>query len=108
MAIYELATMDKVINNIENIVTNGANTVSFKVPTSSWNCGIIFGNTNNGGNFKYDYYINEPNTIELVNTRTSSHLFIGNVSATLSGTTVTLSIDGEPVENFKTVTIIKS
>ena len=98
----QLATMDKVAQCVENKRPD-AKTVSFELNSESWNCGTIYGNTNNGGNFKYDYYVRE-NTVKLVKLSPSEEQ--GSITASLSGTTLTLTADENTT--IKTVTIIKS
>ena len=97
----KLVTMDKVNQCVENKRPD-AKTVSFELNSASWNCGTIYGNTNNGGNFKYDYYVGS-NTVELVKLSPSEEQ--GSITASLSGTTLTLTADGGTT--IKTVTIIK-
>lgn len=99
----ELATMDKVAQCVEN-KNPDAKTVSFELNSDSWNCGTIYGNTNNGGNFKYDYYVTSPSYIELV--KQDGYGQQGSITASLSGTTLTLTADEK--STIKTVTIIKS
>ena len=98
----ELATIDKVAQCVENKTPN-AKTVSFELNSTSWNCGTIYGNTNGGGNFKYDYYVSSGNTVELVKLSPSGQQ--GSITASLSGTTLTLTASGTTA--IKTVTIIK-
>lgn len=98
----KLVTMDKVAQCVENKQPD-AKTVSFELNSASWNCGTIYGNTNNGGNFKYDYYVTADH-IELV--KQDGYGTQGSITASLSGTTLTLTADG--TTTIKTVTIIKS
>ena len=98
----ELATMDNVVQCVENKKPN-AKTVSFELSSTKWNCGTIYGNTNNGGNFKYDYYVTLEGNVELVKQDNGQK---GSITASLSGTTLTLTANGNT--DFKTVTIIKS
>lgn len=98
-----LATMDKVAQCVES-KNPDAKTVSFELNSASWNCGTIYGNTNNGGNFKYDYYITSEDHVELV--KQDGYGPQGSITASLSGTTLTLTADGNTT--IKTVTIIKS
>lgn len=98
----QVATMDKVAQCVENKNPN-AKTVSFELNSNSWNCGTIYGNTNNGGNFKYDYYVTSEH-IELV--KQDGYGQQGSITASLSGTTLTLTASGNTT--IKTVTIIKS
>lgn len=98
-----LATMDKVTQCVENKKPD-AKTVSFKLNSASWNCGTIYGNINNGGNFKYDYYVTSEDHIELI--KQDGYGQQGSITASLSGTTLTLTADGNTT--IKTVTIIKS
>ena len=99
----KLATMDKIVPCVENKKPN-TKTVSFELNSASWNCGTIYGNTNNGGNFKYDYYVTSDH-IELV--KRDGYGPQGSITASLSGTTLTLTAGGEDT-TIKTVTIIKS
>ena len=101
--VQELATMDSVVQCVENKKPN-AKTVSFELNSEEWNCGTIYGNTNNGGNFKYDYYVNYSGDIGLVKQDVYGHQ--GSITASLSGTTLTLTASGNTT--IKTVTIIKS
>lgn len=94
---------DKVAQCVESKSPN-AKTVSFELNSNSWNCGTIYGNTNNGGNFKYDYYVTSPGNIELI--KQDGYGQQGSITASLSGTTLTLTADGNTT--IKTVTIIKS
>ena len=98
----KLATMDKVVQCVEN-KNPDAKTVTFELNSASWNCGAIYGNTNNGGNFKYDYYVTASH-IELV--KQDGYGPQGSITASLSGTTLTLTSDKN--STIKTVTIIKS
>ena len=98
----ELATMDKVVQCVEN-KNPDAKTVTFELNSANWNCGTIYGNTNNGGNFKYDYYVTS-NHIELVKQDVYGQQ--GSITASLSGTTLTLT--ASETSTIKTVTIIKS
>ena len=97
------ATMDKVVQCVENKQPN-AKTVSFELNSEKWNCGTIYGNTHNGGNFKYDYYVTTNNNIELVKQDVYGQQ--GGVTASLSGTTLTLT--ASEGTTIKTVTIINS
>ena len=99
----ELATMDKVVQCVENKKPD-AKTVTFELNSASWNCGTIYGNTNNAGNFKYDYYVTSENNIKLVKQDVYGQQ--GSITASLSGTTLTLTAD--EASTIKTVTIIKS
>ena len=87
---------------VENKKPN-AKTVSFELNSESWNCGTIYGNTHNGGNFKYDYYVTS-NNVELVKYDVRGQQ--GGITASLSGTTLTLT--ASEGTTIKTVTIIKS
>lgn len=98
----EIATMDKVAQCVEH-KNPDAKTVSFELNSEFWNCGTIYGNTNNGGNFKYDYYVTLDH-IELI--KQDGYGQQGSITASLSGTTLTLTADGNTT--IKTVTIIKS
>lgn len=94
---------DKVAQCVESKSPN-AKTVSFELNSNSWNCGTIYGNTNNGGNFKYDYYVTSPGNIGLI--KQDGYGPQGSITASLSGTTLTLTADENTT--IKTVTIIKS
>ena len=98
----QLATMDKVVQCVENKKPD-AKTVTFELNYESWNCGTIYGNTNNGGNFKYDYYITS-NHVELI--KQDGYGPQGSITASLSGTTLTLTASED--STIKTVTIIKT
>ena len=93
---------DKVGQCVENKKPN-AKTVSFKLNSATWNCGTIYGNTHNGGNFKYDYYVTSDD-IKLVKQDVYGQQ--GGITASLSGTTLTLT--ASEGTTIKTVTIIKS
>lgn len=99
----QVATMDKVAQCVENKTPN-AKTVSFELNSASWNCGTIYGNTNNGGNFKYDYYVTLNNTVGLV--KQDGYGQQGSITASLSGTTLTLTASENTT--IKTVTVIKT
>ena len=93
-------------NMIENKSFSSVNvkSVSFNLSTESWNCGTIFGNINNAGNFKYDYYVTYAGQVSLKKIGGDD---LATLSASISGRNLTIQVTDD-FHSIKTITIIKS